>query len=110
MFLITKTWGEFPTAEEVKAAGVWDDNWFMELKGIDHAIADLAGVDPTLRTKSLGEFLEAVRRIVTVAELDENVIKEKCADKIRYSPAQIKDETSSLASSMMQVGVGIEWI
>lgn len=109
--MITKTWGEFPTAEEIKAAGVWErdgERWWMELKGIDATIADLANVSYNLKTDKLDEFFEMVRRIVTVAEMNEDAIREK--NTSRYTPTEIKDEASSLASNMMQVGVGIEWV
>jgi hypothetical protein len=108
--MLTKTWGEFPTAEEVKAAGVWERDggrWWMTLKGIDSDIANLANVPYDFRTTFLDEFFEMIKRIKAVSEMDEAEIAKAIS---RYSQAEVKEEAMSLASSMMQVGVGVEWV
>jgi len=104
--MMTKTWGEFPTAEEVKAIGVWD-RWYMNLKGLDSFVANLAGIAFDFKTNDLESFFAAVKRIMAVAEMDEAEIAKATS---RYSPAEVKEEAMSLASDMIQVGVGVEWV
>ena len=110
--MVRSTFGVFPPISKVKhywkaEGGVF----YWDLKGIDLKIAHLAGLGNDWRPTTVTALFAGVRKILHVAMLSDRTLKARLRKEgVRYDPDELRQEAESLASSVMQVAVDVEWI
>ena len=111
--MISKSWGQFPTAAEIEKEGVWDGKFYWDLKGPDRVLADACGLGNEWYPTTLKELFSGVRKMVKAGDWsDRKILSElrKAGMADRYSIEDFRDEAMSLPSAVMQVACGVEWI